>query len=72
LRGVTVITKDWIEKVKRFSREVITEMKRVVWPDRRQTTAFTVVVLVSVGLMSGFIWLLDLILGQAMSVLHLA
>jgi preprotein translocase subunit SecE len=55
------------EQIARFAREVRAEMRKVVWPDRRQTTVFTVVVLVSTAFIGLLIWgfdsLLNLLLG---------
>jgi preprotein translocase subunit SecE len=55
------------ERIARFSREVRAEMRKVVWPDRRQTTVFTVVVLASTAFIALLIWgfdsLLNLLLG---------
>ena len=56
-----------VERISRFLREVRAEMRKVVWPDRRQTTAFTIVVLASTAFIALLIWgfdsLLNLLLG---------
>ena len=56
-----------VERISRFVREVRAEMRKVVWPDRRQTTAFTIVVLASTAFIALLIWgfdsLLNLLLG---------
>ncbi|HVB10291.1 MAG TPA: preprotein translocase subunit SecE [Bacillota bacterium] len=55
------------EQVARFTREVRAEMRKVVWPDRRQTTVFTVVVIGLTAMIALLIWgfdsLLNVLLG---------
>ncbi|HHT01274.1 MAG TPA: preprotein translocase subunit SecE [Firmicutes bacterium] len=45
-----------------FLREVRSEMRKVTWPNRRETIVFTSVVIISVGIIAGLIWIMDLIL----------
>ena len=45
--------------IKKFLREVRTELKKVTWPTRQQLMAYTAVVLVAVILVSVLIWILD-------------
>jgi len=52
-----------IKKVVGFIRESREELKKVTWPDREEVTSFTVVVIVSVILVSVFLWFVDTILG---------
>ena len=52
-----------IKKVVGFVRESREELKKVTWPDREEVTSFTVVVIVSVILVSVFLWFVDTILG---------
>lgn len=47
-----------------YLREVRAELKKVLWPGRRETVAFTTVVLVSVAIMAVLIWVMDLVLSQ--------
>ncbi|HWP98247.1 MAG TPA: preprotein translocase subunit SecE [Syntrophomonadaceae bacterium] len=51
---------------------VYSELKKVHWPDRRQLTTYTGVVLVAVVLMGGIIWLFDSGLGLALDKLFKA
>lgn len=48
----------------RFLREVRAELGKVIWPDRRQVGVYTAIVLASVVIIAGVIWVADLILGQ--------
>ncbi len=43
-----------------FLREVRTELKRVAWPTRQQMIAFTTVTVVTAGILTGYIVLVDL------------
>lgn len=51
--------KGGMERTSRFYKQVVAEMKRVVWPTRRQTLIFTGVVLLTVIILSGLIYLAD-------------
>jgi preprotein translocase subunit SecE len=57
------------ERVARFVREVRAEMKKVVWPDRRQTTVFTVVVIVSTAFLALMIWGFDAVLNAILGLI---
>lgn len=46
-----------------FVRQVVAELKKVVWPTRSDWTQYVIVVLVFVTVMMGFIVLLDLGVG---------
>lgn len=45
--------------IKRLYRGVTSELKKVHWPTKKEITAYTVVVLVSVILVGVGIWLVD-------------
>ncbi len=48
------------EKIMQFLKEVRTEIKKVSWPSRKQVVGSTTVVLVTVGLMGLFLWMVDI------------
>ncbi|MFC7617963.1 preprotein translocase subunit SecE [Actinokineospora soli] len=48
----------------RFLREVVAELKKVIWPTRKQMITYTAVVLVFVAFMIAVISGLDLALGK--------
>lgn len=52
----------WWESSVQFLREVKTELKKVAWPNKRQTIQSTGVVLVLVGIVSIFLGLVDWVL----------
>ena len=48
-------------KVKKFLREVKSELKKVNWPNRKQLISYTTVVLMTVLLLTLFIGAVDLV-----------
>ncbi|WP_067861782.1 preprotein translocase subunit SecE [Nocardia shimofusensis] len=48
------------KRLMKFLREVIAELRKVIWPSRKQMVTYTSVVLVFVTFMVAFIWGLDL------------
>jgi preprotein translocase subunit SecE len=48
------------KRLRRFLREVIAELRKVIWPNRKQMITYTSVVLVFVVFMVAFIGVLDL------------
>jgi preprotein translocase subunit SecE len=46
----------------RFFQDARTELRKVVWPTRRETLQTTLIVLVVVALVGVFLWLLDMLL----------
>ncbi|GAB6061661.1 preprotein translocase subunit SecE [Deferrisoma palaeochoriense] len=53
-----------IEKLKVFLREAKVELKKVTWPDRKVTTASTVVVLVVTFVVGIYLGVVDALLNQ--------
>ena len=52
-----------VEEAQKFIREVRDEAEKVVWPDHKETTQSTLLVLVMVVLVALFLWLVDSGLG---------
>jgi len=48
-----------LTRVKRFLREVRAELKKVSWPDKKELSAYTVVVFISVLVVAVVIWIID-------------
>jgi preprotein translocase subunit SecE len=48
----------------RFLREVVAELRKVIWPSRRNLVTYTAVVLVFVAFMVALVALLDYVFGQ--------
>jgi preprotein translocase subunit SecE len=48
----------------RFLREVVAELRKVIWPTRNQLVTYTIVVLVFVSFMVALVSLLDYLFGR--------
>jgi preprotein translocase subunit SecE len=46
-------------KIVTYVKEAREELKKVTWPDRDEVTSFTMVVIVSVVIVSLFLWFVD-------------
>ncbi len=51
-------------RITRFLREVVAELRKVIWPNRKEMVTYTIVVLVFVSFMIAFVALLDFLFGQ--------
>ncbi|MBW0091549.1 preprotein translocase subunit SecE [Pseudonocardia sp. KRD-184] len=56
-------------RVVRFLREVVAELRKVIWPTRNQLITYTIVVLVFVSFMVALVALLDLVFAQGVTYL---
>jgi preprotein translocase subunit SecE len=54
----------WLERARQYLREVVYELRRVVWPSRKETLGSTSVVLVIVILCGIFLGVVDAILSR--------
>ncbi|MEM5787551.1 MAG: preprotein translocase subunit SecE, partial [Syntrophobacteraceae bacterium] len=59
----------WINTARQYLREVVYELRKVVWPSRKETLGSTAVVLVIVGLSAAFLGIIDLILSRMVRML---
>jgi preprotein translocase subunit SecE len=48
----------------RFLREVVAELRKVIWPTRNQLVTYTIVVLIFVSFMVALVSLLDFVFGR--------
>ena len=55
------------ERTGQYMREVRAETRKIVWPDWRRTGMYTVVVLVTVGVLALLIYVADLVFGALLS-----
>ena len=53
-----------IARLRRFLREVVAELRKVIWPTRNQLVTYTIVVLVFVSFMVALVSLLDFLFGR--------
>ena len=52
-----------------FGREARMEVRKVVWPTRQETVQTTFMVLVAVIIIGIFLWLIDMVLAQAIQMI---
>ena len=57
------------KRLVRFLREVVSELRKVIWPSRNQLVTYTLVVLVFVSFMVALVALLDFFVGQGVNAL---
>lgn len=57
---------EWFGQARTFTDEALTELKRVYWPSRKETTAFTWVVLIVVSFVSLYLGVVDYLISLAM------
>lgn len=53
------------KRIVRYLREVVAELRKVIWPTRKQMVTYTIVVLAFVVFMVGLVSLLDWVFGKA-------
>ncbi len=58
-----------VERVKTFFNEVVVELKKVVWPTRKQVSTSTIVVVVIVFITALYLDVIDLFFNYIMSLL---
>ncbi|GEL16305.1 preprotein translocase subunit SecE [Pseudonocardia asaccharolytica] len=51
-------------RIMRFLREVVAELRKVIWPTRREMVTYTIVVLIFVSFMVALVALMDFVFGQ--------
>ena len=54
----------WWARMSLFVREVIAELRKVIWPTRRELIGYTIVVIVFVVIMAGLVALMDFLFGH--------
>jgi preprotein translocase subunit SecE len=59
----------WVDTARNYLREVVVELKKVIWPSRKDTLGSTAVVLVIVGLAAVFLGIVDLVLSRLVRLL---
>lgn len=51
------------KKVSHFFKDFRSEVKKIVWPTKKQVVNYTIVVFVAMGVVGVAIWIIDFILG---------
>ncbi|HAA25738.1 MAG TPA: preprotein translocase subunit SecE [Ruminiclostridium sp.] len=52
------------QRLARFTKEVRSELKKVIWPSKNQVINNTLIVLITCLIIGGIIWILDFLLSQ--------
>ena len=60
---------DYLRRFREFFDEVVAEFRKVNWPDRSQVTNSTAVVLVVVGVIGLFLFLVDIGLSRVVELI---
>lgn len=66
---ITFLSLQFNSKVRIWADECITEVKKVVWPSRKEVTAMTIVVCIMVTLVGIGLGIFDFIAGQSITTL---
>ncbi len=56
-------------RIVRFLKEVVAELRKVIWPTRKEMITYTTVVLIFVAFMVALVALLDLVFAQGVLIL---
>ena len=56
-------------RLARFLREVVAELRKVIWPNRSQMVKYTIAVLIFVSFMVGLVFLLDSAFAEGVALL---
>ncbi len=52
-----------------FYRQVVAELRKVIWPTRRELTTYTIVVLFFVAFLTAFVAVLDAVFGRGVLII---
>lgn len=58
----------WAKAVK-FLKEVRTELRKVAWPNKQELITYTIVVLVTVGIVAVFLGVVDVVISEFLKLL---
>lgn len=56
----------FIARTRKFMRASLNELKKVHWPNRKELTTYSIVVVAAVLFVSGIIWIFDFVLSNIM------
>ncbi len=68
VQEVAVQSRSRMARLTRFLREVKSELKKVSWPNKKELTANTIVVLVSVFFAATLIWIIDSVCSRILKI----
>ena len=69
VQEMVVQSRGRLVRLTRFLREVRSELKKISWPSKKELTANTIVVLVSVFFAATLIWIIDGFFAQILKVI---
>lgn len=72
VRGMLIMAaagESFPKKTKKFFRGVRAELKKVTWPNKNELVTYTIVVLISVLIVSGIIWIADSVFYKLLSLI---
>jgi preprotein translocase subunit SecE len=56
---------NWFVRIRQFIEEVWAELKKTSWPAKKEVYGTTVVVIITVVLISAYLWVVDFFLNHA-------
>lgn len=59
----------FINKTTQFLQEVMTELKKVTWPDKKQIVAASIVVVILIFIIAMYVGIIDFVLSKILAVL---
>lgn len=68
VQEMAVQSRSRLVKLTRFLREVRSELKKISWPSKKELTANTIVVLVSVFFAATLIWIIDSVCSRILKI----
>ena len=68
VQEVAVQSRSRLARLTQFLREVKSELKKVSWPNTKELTANTIVVLVSVFFAATLIWIIDSVCSRILKI----
>ncbi|MGI5840476.1 MAG: preprotein translocase subunit SecE [bacterium] len=60
---------NFVDRTKRFLRELRSELRKVIWPTRKETVQYAIVVVATVFVISLFIWVVDSIFSSLLKLI---
>ncbi len=57
------------QRIGRYLREVRAELRKVVWPSRKELVTYTLVVLVTVGIAALFLGVVDIVVSELLTLI---
>ena len=68
VQEMAVQSRGRLVKLTKFLREVKSELKKISWPSKKELTANTIVVLVSVFFAATLIWIIDSVCSRILKI----